>query len=85
MAQAGEGTKPKAGDYEVAMQNILTVAICIYRGYLCTETPYPGAMVEIRWAKKAWMIGCEDCEARISYNSEIIKPVLFHVLFDGPC
>jgi hypothetical protein len=72
------GAKPKAGDYEVAIQNILSVAICIYCGYLCTETPFPGLMVEVRWTKRAWLEGCEECEARIQFNSEIIK--LVHII-----
>lgn len=34
---------------------------------------YPDAMQEIRWAKRAWKAGCEELEARILSNSEIIK------------
>src|SRR5271155_5182324 len=36
---------------------------------------YPDAMQEIRWAKRAWKAGCEELEARILSNSEIIKLV----------
>jgi hypothetical protein len=69
------GAKPKAGDYEVAVQNILTVAIGFYRGYLSGEDPYPGSITEMRWAKKAWRDGCDECGARIHHNGEIIKLV----------
>ena len=51
------GAKPKAGDYEVAVQNILTIAISFYCGYLSGEDPYPGSITEMRWAKKAWRDG----------------------------
>ena len=46
------GAKPKAGDYEVAVQKVLGEAIPLYCGYLSTVTLYPGPMKEMRWAKK---------------------------------
>lgn len=69
------GVKPKAGDYEVVVQKVLGRAIPRYRGYLSTYTPYPSAMEEIRWAKKSWKDGCEDCDVQVAPNSEIIKLV----------
>ena len=72
---ATTGSKPKAGDYEVAVQNIIAEAICHYRGYLSTETPYPGPMEEMRWAKKSWKDGCDECDIQMAFNSEIIKLV----------
>jgi hypothetical protein len=74
------GAKPKAGDYEVAVQNILTIAIGIYRGYLSKADPYPGSVTEMRWAKKAWRDGCDECGAHIHHNGEIIKLVCFKIL-----
>jgi Domain of unknown function (DUF6532) len=71
------GAKPKAGDYEAAVQNILSSTISIYHGYLCTVTPYPDPMEEIRWAKRAWKAECEECEAKILNNGEIIALVWF--------
>jgi hypothetical protein len=75
---ATTGVRPKAGDYEVAVQKILAEAIPLYRGYLSTVTPYPGAMLEIRWAKKTWKDSCEDCETWMIPNDEIIKLVCAH-------
>lgn len=69
------GAKPKAGDYEVTVQTILAEAIPFYHGYLSTETPYPGPMEEMRWAKKSWKDSCEECDMQMAFNSEIIKLV----------
>jgi hypothetical protein len=71
------GVKPKAGDYEVAVQNILSSTISIYHGYLSMITPYPDPMKEIRWAERAWKAGCEECKVKILYNGEIIALVWF--------
>ena len=70
---ATRGSKPKAGDYEVAVQNVLSSAIGIYRGYLSTVNPYPDPREEVRWALRAWKAGCEECDSRILSNREIIK------------
>jgi len=72
------GAKPKAGDYEVAVQRVLGDAIPLYRGYLSSVTPYPGAMDEMRWAKRSWADSCEDCETWLAPNDEIIKLVSVH-------
>jgi len=69
------GAKPKAGDYEIAVQKVLGEAIPLYRGYLSLVTPYPGPIDEMRWAKKCWKDSCEECETRMAYNDEIIKLV----------
>ena len=69
------GAKPKAGDYEVAVQKVLGEAIPLYRGYLSVVNPYPGLMEEMRWAKRSWKDGCEECETRMQPNDEIIKLV----------
>jgi hypothetical protein len=82
---ATTGAKPKAGDYEVAVQNILAIAIGIYRGYLSKEDPYPGSVTEMRWAKKAWRDGCDECGARIYHNGEIIKLVCFNTFETNRC
>jgi hypothetical protein len=69
------GAKPKAGDYEVAVQKVLGEAIPLYCGYLSVVTPYPGPMEEMRWAKRSWKDGCEECETRMAPNDKIIKLV----------
>lgn len=69
------GAKPKAGDYKVAVQTVLAEVIPLYCGFLSTETPYPGPMEEIRWAKKSWKDSCKECDVQMAFNSEIIKLV----------
>ena len=65
------GAKPKAGDYEIAVQKVLGEAIPLYRGYLSLVTPYPGPIDEMRWAKKCWKDSCEECETRMAYSGLI--------------
>jgi len=72
------GVKPKAGDYKVAVQKVLGEAIPLYHSYLSMVNPYPGPMEEMRWAKKSWRDGCEECETQMAPNDEIIKLVSAH-------
>jgi hypothetical protein len=72
------GMKPKAGDYEIAVKKVLSEAIPRYRGYLSMSAPYPGPMEEMRWAKKSWKSGCEECLTRMAPNNEIITLVSVH-------
>jgi Domain of unknown function (DUF6532) len=69
------GVRPKARDYEAAVQQVLAEAIPLFRGYLCSVTPYPGPMDETRWAKKSWKDACEKCGTLMAPNDEIIKLV----------
>jgi len=69
------GARPKARDYEVAVQKVLAEAIPLYRSYLSEDTPYPGPMEEIRWAKKSWRDACEECETWMASNDKIVKLV----------
>jgi hypothetical protein len=69
------GVRPKARDYEAAVQTVLAEAIPLYRGFLSLVTPYPASMDELRWAKKSWKDACEKCETLMTPNNEIIKMV----------
>ena len=53
--------KPKAGDYKLAAQKVLTEAISLYRGYFSMGTPYSSPMDKMSWAKKSWQDACKEC------------------------
>jgi hypothetical protein len=69
------GLKPKAGNYETGVQQILSEAIPLYHCYLSTDTPYPVLLDKIKWAKTGWQYGCKECETQMGFNDEIIKLV----------
>jgi hypothetical protein len=69
------GVRPKARDYEAAVQTVLAEAIPLYHRFLSLVTPYPASMDELRWAKKSWKDACEKCETLMAPNNEIIKMV----------
>jgi hypothetical protein len=47
------GEKPKAGDYEVTIQKVLSEMISLYCGYLSMVNLYPGPIEQIKWVKKS--------------------------------
>ncbi|KIK79384.1 hypothetical protein PAXRUDRAFT_36458 [Paxillus rubicundulus Ve08.2h10] len=62
-----------AKDYEVAVQEILKIAIGLFRSCLTVENAYPDRISQVSWAKEAWVEACKECEAQINYNNEVIQ------------
>jgi hypothetical protein len=69
------GTKPKAGDYEVAVKAIIMEANTLYRGHLSVKTPYPTLVEEADWAASSWDYGCKKCHTQMACNDELIGMV----------
>ena len=49
--------KPKADDWELDVQEILTKAILFYEIRLVMDGLFPDHMEEVKWAKIAWLDG----------------------------
>ncbi|KAG6376542.1 hypothetical protein JVT61DRAFT_2537 [Boletus reticuloceps] len=64
-----------AKDYEVAVREILKVAIGRFRSRLTAENAYPDRIEQVKWAKEAWTEGCKVCDTQINFNNEIIQLV----------
>ncbi|KAF8126608.1 hypothetical protein EV363DRAFT_1452971 [Boletus edulis] len=64
-----------AKDYEVAVREILKVAIGRFRSRLTAENAYPDRIEQVKWAKEAWAEGCKVCDTQINFNNEIIQLV----------
>jgi hypothetical protein len=64
-----------AKDYEVAVQEILKIAIHLFRSRLAAENVYPDRITQIAWAKEAWAEACKECEAQVNFNNEVIQLV----------
>ncbi|KAF8415943.1 hypothetical protein L210DRAFT_3430169 [Boletus edulis BED1] len=62
-----------AKDYEVAVREILKVAIGRFRSRLTAENAYPDRIEQVKWAKEAWAEGCKVCDTQINFNNEIIQ------------
>ncbi|KIJ09548.1 hypothetical protein PAXINDRAFT_17359 [Paxillus involutus ATCC 200175] len=62
-----------AKDYEVAVQEILKIAIHLFRSRLTAENVYPDRITQIAWAKEAWAEACKECEAQVNFNNEVIQ------------
>jgi hypothetical protein len=62
-----------AKDYEVAVQEILKIAIGLFRSRLTAENAYPDRISQVSWAKEAWVEACKECEAQINFNNEVIQ------------
>jgi hypothetical protein len=70
--------RPKAKDYDDVTQEVLTVAIAIYRCLICTDTPYPDHSQELEFVKIGWRIACKKMEVKLEMTPELVKMVCLH-------
>ncbi|KAF9237172.1 hypothetical protein BU15DRAFT_33072, partial [Melanogaster broomeanus] len=62
-----------AKDYEVAIQEILKIAVGLFHSRLTAENAYPDRITQVSWAKEAWAEACKECKAQINFNNEVIQ------------
>ncbi|KIJ15258.1 hypothetical protein PAXINDRAFT_11800 [Paxillus involutus ATCC 200175] len=62
-----------AKDYEVAIQEILKIAIHLFHFRLTAENVYPDRITQIAWAKEAWAEACKECKAQVNFNNKVIQ------------
>ena len=67
--------RPKAKDYDDLTQEILTIAIAIYRCLICTDTPFPDHAKELEFVRIAWKTACEQVEVKLQITPELVKMV----------
>ncbi|KAI0349105.1 hypothetical protein OH77DRAFT_1415542 [Trametes cingulata] len=67
--------KPKASDYDSAVQEVLALAVQYYKGRLSSEDAFPSKMAELRWAKHAWTKARVELDVDLQYNGELIKMI----------
>ncbi|KIM88272.1 hypothetical protein PILCRDRAFT_62582, partial [Piloderma croceum F 1598] len=67
--------RPKAKDYDDVTQEVLAVAIAVYRCLICTDTPFPDHAKELEFAKIRWKIGCKKLDIRLEMTPELVKMI----------
>lgn len=67
--------RPKARDFEVDVQDVISAAIAHYRTELSTKNAYPDMTTEVNWARAAWKAGCHDKDVEITPNSDVLRLV----------
>jgi hypothetical protein len=67
--------RPKARDYDDLTQEILAIAIAIYRCLICTDTPFPDHAKELEFVRIAWKKACEQVEVKLQITPELVKMV----------
>ncbi|KAF8833123.1 hypothetical protein BDN67DRAFT_860331, partial [Paxillus ammoniavirescens] len=73
-----------AKDYKAAVQEILKIAIGLFHSCLTANNAYPDRISQVTWAKEAWVEACNECEAQINFNNEVIQLPLIWCA-GGPC
>ena len=73
--------RPKAKDYDNVTQEILGVAIPIYRCLVCTRAPFPDHTKELEFVKIAWRKACEQVEVRLEMTPELIRMVYLCIIW----
>jgi hypothetical protein len=72
--------RPKAKDYDDVTQEILAIAIAIYRCLICTNTPFPDHVKELEFVRIAWKIACRKLDIQLEMTPELVKMVSAHCL-----
>jgi hypothetical protein len=67
--------RPKAKDYDDVTQEILSVAIAVYRCLISTDTPFPDHSKELEFVKIAWNVACKKADMWLEMNPELVKMV----------
>jgi hypothetical protein len=70
--------RPKAKDYDDVTQEILSVAIAVYRCLISTDTPFPDHSKELEFVKIAWNVACKKVGLKLEMTPELVKMVCIH-------
>ena len=62
-------------------QEVLAIAIAIYRCLICTNTPFPDHTKELKFVKIGWQIACKKMEIRLKMTPELVKMVHIHCVY----
>jgi len=66
---------PKAKDYDDVTQEVLSVAIAVYRCLISSEAPFPDHSKELEFVKIAWNVACKKADLRLEMTPELVKMV----------
>lgn len=78
-------SRPKAKNYEIEVQEVLSTAICHYRFSLSSKDAYLDPLSEIAWAKEPWKEGCRTHQTDIAHTPELLKLVCNSLSFYVQC
>jgi Domain of unknown function (DUF6532) len=67
------GQRPKASDFEDLTKGSILAAISIYRCLISTTDPFPDHGMEVKLARQAWEVACEDLEVDHNLTPKICK------------
>jgi len=70
--------RPKAKGYDDVTQEILSVAIAVYRCLIATDTPFPDHSKELEFVKITWNIACKKVGLKLEMTPELVKMVCIH-------
>ncbi|KAH9900750.1 hypothetical protein C8Q73DRAFT_618047, partial [Cubamyces lactineus] len=76
IAEVVPGRRPRQGDYEADAQEVLKLAINLYKSRLCREDAYPTRLTEKTWARNAWFEATEQLQIQLSPTSEVIHIII---------
>jgi hypothetical protein len=67
--------RPKVKDYDDMTQEVLVIAIAIYRCLICIDTPFPDHAKELEFVKIGWVHACKKLGVRLEMTTELVKMV----------
>ncbi|KAH9951169.1 hypothetical protein B0H21DRAFT_705828 [Amylocystis lapponica] len=77
MQKANDGSgRPKAADFDDITQEVLGIAVAIFRCLICTQAPFPDTTaIEIDMAKRAWREACEKTSLNVMLTPTLLKMI----------
>ncbi|KAH9910619.1 hypothetical protein B0H21DRAFT_668586, partial [Amylocystis lapponica] len=77
MQKANDGSaRPKAADFDDITQEVLSIAVAVFRCLICTQAPFPDtSALELDMAKRAWREACEKTGLNVMLTPTLLKMI----------
>lgn len=73
-------SRPKAKDFDDVTQELIALAITIYRCLISTKQAFPDHATELEFLRKAWAEACQRCNIAMDLTPTISKLARHHSL-----
>lgn len=73
--RVNNSSRAKAADFDDVTQEILSLAISLYRCWICTDTAFPDHLMETDWVREAWSAACRELDVNIELTPTLSKLV----------
>lgn len=81
----GPGKRGKQGDYEQEAQQIMNLAVVMFKGMMMSDHAYPGKLTDRVWATTAWYQAADRLNVELAPTPEVLRLVCIPSLNSATC